>query len=118
MSECVLLYNQEQKEIEAKERKRQEAMQPKHQPTPIPEEGGEERRVSPLDTHTHTHYLSLSFSFRNHQMMPHHSVIYYYHSLFPLVPPLVYVCVTIYPTLSYYEHYAVFSLATCNIPQR
>ena len=37
---------QEQKDIKAKERKRQEAMQPKHQPTPIPEEGGDERRVS------------------------------------------------------------------------
>ena len=36
---------QEQKDIEAKERKRQEALQPKNQPTPIPEEGGEDRRV-------------------------------------------------------------------------
>ena len=36
---------QEQKDIEAKERKRQAALQPKNQPTPIPEEGGEERRV-------------------------------------------------------------------------
>ena len=40
------VFFQEQKDIEAKEKKRQEAMQPKHQPTPIPEEGGDERRVS------------------------------------------------------------------------
>ena len=45
MNEDVLSF-QEQKDIEAKEKKRQEAMQPKHQPTPIPEEGGDERRVS------------------------------------------------------------------------
>lgn len=33
--------SQEQKEIEAREKKRQEALQPRQQPTPIPEEGAE-----------------------------------------------------------------------------
>ena len=34
--------NQEKKELDTRERKRQDALMPKHQPTPIPEESSEQ----------------------------------------------------------------------------
>ena len=36
------MVNQEKKDIEARQQKRQEALMPKHQPTPIPEESASE----------------------------------------------------------------------------